>query len=79
MILNIIIEGTNSFGFYKPKYFQLYGIKNVKEYYTKIKKEHPNFKVILGNEIYLCRDGLNAQNYIKGEDRYYHHRNGTHI
>ena len=33
---NIIIEGTNSFGFYKPKYFQLYGIKNVKEYYTKI-------------------------------------------
>ena len=44
----------------------------VEEYYTKIKKEHPNFKVILGNEIYLCRDGLNAQNYIKGEDRYYH-------
>ena len=43
----------------------------VEEYYTKIKKEHPNFKVILGNEIYLCRDGLNAQNYIKGEDRYY--------
>ena len=33
---NIVIEGTNSFGFYKPKYFQLYGIKNVKEYYTKI-------------------------------------------
>jgi DNA polymerase-3 subunit alpha len=44
----------------------------VEEYYKKIKKDNPNFKVILGNEIYLCRDGLNAQNYIKGEDRYYH-------
>ena len=31
-----------------------------------------NFKAILGNEIYLCRDGLNSKNYIKGEDGYWH-------
>ena len=40
--------------------------------YNKIKKEHPNFKVIFGNEIYLCRNGLNAENYNKESDRYYH-------
>jgi DNA polymerase-3 subunit alpha len=44
----------------------------VENYYNKIKKEHPNFKVILGNEIYLCRDGLNKENFVKGEDEYYH-------
>lgn len=38
----------------------------------KIAKKHPNIKVILGNEIYLCRNGLNAQNYNKDFDRYYH-------
>lgn len=42
------------------------------EYYEKIKKENPNFKVILGNEIYLTRNGLNAQNYKKETDRYFH-------
>lgn len=44
----------------------------VENYYNKIKQEHPNFKVILGNEIYLCRDGLNAENFISGEDYFYH-------
>ena len=44
----------------------------VEKYYNKIKKEHPDFKVILGNEIYLCRDGLNGQNFQSGEDYYYH-------
>ena len=44
----------------------------VEKYYNKIKEKHPDFKVILGNEIYLCRDGLNASNYIRGEDYYYH-------
>lgn len=44
----------------------------VEEYYNKIKKDNPNFKVILGNEIYLCRDGLNSQNFVRGEDKYYH-------
>lgn len=42
------------------------------EYYEKIKKENPNFKVILGNEIYLTRNGLNAQNYNREFDRYFH-------
>lgn len=44
----------------------------VEKYYDKIKKEHPNFKVILGNEIYLCRDGLTSENFQKGIDKYYH-------
>ena len=44
----------------------------VEKYYKKIKEKHPDFKVILGNEIYLCRDGLDASNYIRGEDYYYH-------
>ena len=28
--------------------------------------------MIRGNEIYLCRNGLNAQNFNKEQDRYYH-------
>lgn len=44
----------------------------IEDYYTKIKETNPNFKVILGNEIYLCRDGLTAENFIKGEDKFYH-------
>lgn len=44
----------------------------VEKYYEKIKKEHPNFKIILGNEIYLCRDGLTNENFQKGIDKYYH-------
>ena len=44
----------------------------VEKYYNKIKKDHPDFKVIRGNEIYLCRDGLNAENFNKEIDRYYH-------
>lgn len=44
----------------------------VEEYYTKIKKTNPEFKVILGNEIYLCRNGLSAETFQTGEDKYYH-------
>ena len=44
----------------------------IEKYYKKIKKDHPDFKVLLGNEIYLCRDGLNGENFDKGNDRYYH-------
>ena len=44
----------------------------VEKIYKKIKEKNPNFKVILGNEIYLCRNGLNAENYNKDYDRYYH-------
>lgn len=44
----------------------------IEKYYKKIKEKNPDFKVLFGNEIYLCRDGMNAQNFIKGEDKYYH-------
>ena len=42
------------------------------KYYDKIKSDNPDFKLIRGNEIYLCRNGLNAQNFNKENDRYYH-------
>lgn len=48
------------------------GAVRVEKYYKKIKESHPNFKVIQGNEIYLCRNGLNASNYKAGQDKYYH-------
>lgn len=38
----------------------------------KLKDKYPELKVILGNEIYLCRNGLNANNYNREVDRYYH-------
>ena len=38
----------------------------------KLKEKYPELKIILGNEIYLCRNGLNAQNYNRENDRYYH-------
>ncbi len=38
----------------------------------KIRKEYPDFKVIRGNEIYLCRNGLSKENFVKGVDKYYH-------
>lgn len=39
---------------------------------NEVKKKYPNFKVIRGNEIYLCRNGLNASNFNKDFDKYYH-------
>ena len=45
---------------------------NAEKYYNKIKKEHPDFKLIRGNEIYLCRNGLNGQNFNRENDKYYH-------
>ena len=44
----------------------------VEKAYKKIKEKHPDFKVIFGNEIYLCRNGLNANNYDAKQDKYYH-------
>lgn len=44
----------------------------VEKIYKKIKEKNPNFKVIFGNEIYLCRNGLNSTNFIAGQDKYYH-------
>ena len=38
----------------------------------KLKDKYPELKIILGNEIYLCRNGLNANNYNREVDRYYH-------
>ena len=42
------------------------------KYYKKIKEKNPNFKLILGNEIYLVRNGLTPNNFNKDFDRYYH-------
>ena len=44
----------------------------IEKYWDKIKEKNPNFKIIRGNEIYLCRNGLNAQNFDKQNDKYYH-------
>ena len=44
----------------------------VEKYYNKIKEKNPDFKVIRGNEIYLCRNGLNSSNFNKDFDKYYH-------
>jgi DNA polymerase-3 subunit alpha len=44
----------------------------VEKIYNKIKEKNIPLKVIMGNEIYLCRDGLNNENYVAGEDKYYH-------
>ena len=44
----------------------------IEDYYSKVKKEHPDFKVIRGNEIYLVRNGLNAENFDRTKDKYYH-------
>ena len=43
----------------------------IEKYYNKIKAEHPNFKVIKGNEIYLTRNGL-ARDNVQPTDRFYH-------
>lgn len=39
---------------------------------AEIRKTHPDFKIIRGNEIYLCRNGLSKENYEKGKDKFYH-------
>ena len=44
----------------------------VEKIYKRIKEKNIPLKVILGNEIYLCRDGLNETNFVRGEDKYYH-------
>ena len=42
------------------------------KYYNKIKEQNPNFKLIRGNEIYLTRNDLNAKNFDKTKDKYFH-------
>ena len=39
----------------------------IEKYARKIKEKHPDFKVIRGNEIYLCRNDLTSDNYKSGE------------
>ena len=38
----------------------------------QIGKEFPQIKAIRGNEIYLCRNGLNSDNFNKDVDKYSH-------
>ena len=45
----------------------------IEKYYKKIKEKYPNLKVIRGNEIYLCRNGLTSENFEKGKDKYFHY------
>ena len=40
--------------------------------YKKIKEKYPQLKMIRGNEIYLCRDGLTGETFDKTSDKYYH-------
>ncbi len=42
------------------------------KYYKKIKQKYPNFKLVLGNEIYLCRDGLTQETYERNIDKFWH-------
>lgn len=46
-------------------------------FYEKKKKEEPDsrwkdFKLIMGNEIYLCRNGLTSETYDSKKDKFYH-------
>ena len=44
----------------------------IEKYYNEIKKTYPDFKVIRGNEIYLCRNELTPENFESGYDKFYH-------
>ena len=44
----------------------------VEKIYKKIKEKEIPLKIIMGNEIYLCRDGLNNETFVQGQDKYYH-------
>jgi DNA polymerase-3 subunit alpha len=44
----------------------------VEKLYEKVKEKGIPLKVIMGNEIYLCRDGMNADNFKAETDKYYH-------
>ena len=44
----------------------------IEKIYKKIKEKNIPLKIILGNEIYLCRNNLNNENYNSEIDKYYH-------
>ena len=46
-------------------------IKAINYYNEKYGDKKDEFKLILGNEIYLARSGLNSENHQKGE-KFYH-------
>ena len=50
----------------------LSGYVKIEGLYKSIKEQHPDFKIIRGNEIYLCRNGLNNENFNREKDRYFH-------
>lgn len=50
----------------------LSGHIKAQSYYRKIKEKNPDFKLILGNEIYLVRNDLTKDNYLSGQDRFWH-------
>lgn len=59
----------------RNKYKEQFEKEKDEEKKAYIKKELDywnNFKLILGNEIYLTRNGLAKDNYVKGKDKYYH-------
>lgn len=59
----------------REKYKNKYEAEENEEKKKAIKQELDywnNFKLILGNEIYLTRNDLRLDNYIKGKDKYYH-------
>ena len=59
----------------REKYKNLYEKETDEEKKNKIKIDLDywnNFKLILGNEIYLTRNNLTKDNYIKGTDKYFH-------
>ena len=45
----------------------------IEKYEKKIKDKYPNLKIIRGNEIYLCRNGLTSENFERGVDKYFHY------
>ena len=44
----------------------------VEKVMKEVKDKYPDLKIVRGNEIYLCRNGLNNDNFIKGQDKYSH-------
>ena len=45
---------------------------NCQKVEKKIREKYPDFKIIRGNEIYLCKNGLCKETYERGIDKFYH-------
>lgn len=48
------------------------GAIKAQAYYRKVKEKNPDFKLILGNEIYLVRNDLTKDTYKSGKDKFWH-------